>query len=571
MILRTPRRGLISGLALALLISFMPADGFTATSSNSKVYPGRITAPEESPVRGIQKRLKEIGLYNGPLNGRLDEKTVDAIRAYQKQAGLPVDGLANGPLLYHLDSAAHQAQRLLGQLEKSRLKQSKAAQDALASNPKIQSLLKTPGNKNHETTATNSNPDNSRSCYAFPTPACLISEALAATESIKKTELRNWALSGLVASQAFAGDVSAALKIATRISDPRLIMTALGRISQAQVLAGRMTDAQETAAAIPDHRLQAQAYLAIANGQLLAGNPGLAQTNLKSSLSAAEQIDDAHQNALLISEIAKVEAGAGNSEAAGRLLAKAEKMIRKEKKSANHDRILGQLTAARAEIGQLDEAMEMANRITDEEWRVTAYILVAGYQAEAGNISGALKLADGITSKRFQAIALSRVAIAQGKAGDDAGAKNTLRRVKDLSKGISLSYGNDYALFRISVAQAKIGLFKEATQTAFRIKNSALQVRTLWSVTLEQRIANDPDADITEAKTSTAIKALRNDLDKTWLMSDIALAQMENGFKAKARKTFDRALLSARSLKSDWLRARALGKLAETLVALKRQ
>jgi peptidoglycan hydrolase-like protein with peptidoglycan-binding domain len=563
-------RGFVFALALASVAFFASwalftsEDGLAATSANPRSSPGRLSSLDGLPVHGIQKRLKEIGLYKGTVTGQLNKKTISAIRAYQKQVGLSVDGLASESLLFHLGSAVHQTRRLLGQLEDTRRKQSQAAQDALSSNPRVQALLRASEGKDGR----RSGARKSRSCSSFPTPDCLISEALAATERIRKKELRNWALSGLVASQAYAGDVAAALKIAIRISDPRLIMTALGRISQAQVLAGRTGQARETAAAIPDPRLQAKAYLAIAKGQFKAGNPDLAKETLQASLTVVDQVSDGHQRALLLTEIANAEADAGNPQAAAKLLAKAEKIIANAKKSDNHERTLGQLAAARARIGQVKQALATAERITDEEWRITAYTQVVGYQAEAGYIAEALKLAGGITSKRFRAVALSRVAIAQSDSGDNTGARETLRRAHELSTGISLSYGNDYALSRISAAQAKTGQFKAAVKTAIRIKNGPLQVRTLWFVTLEQRLANDSGAGVTEAKTSAAMEALPNDLDKTWVMSEITLTQLKNGFSDKARKTFARALSSARALKSVWLRARALGKLAETLVAL---
>ncbi len=566
--LHTLKRGLLLCFFLVFLFPLAPGTGLAATSPSPRDATTSGSIPQGAPVRAIQKRLKEIGLYTGGLNGRLDGKTIDAIRAYQQQSALPVDGIASESLLIHLGSAAHQARRLLGQLEDSRQKQSDTARKALSSNPKVRALLRNLGEFKEKVFNFGSDSEKARSCYASPTPDCLIGEAMEATENIEKTELRNWALSGLVATQAFAGDVAAALRITSRISDPRLVMTALGRISQAQVLSGKLPEARKTAAAIPDPKLQAEAYLAIAGGQLAAGNRDAAKNMLRHSLAAAEQIGDAHQNALLLTEIAKVEAEAGNYEGASKLLEKAEILILSEKGSGNHERTLGQLAAARAKIGLVDEALVTANRITEEDWRVTAYILAAGHKADAGDFPKALKLADGISNKRFRAVALSRVAIAQGIAGDESGAQETLRRAQELSKDISVSYGNDYALSRIAVALAKIGIFKDATETAFRIKNGPLQVRTLWSVILEQRRAKNPGAASTEAKTSTAMEALPNNLDKTWVMSDIALTQQESGFKDEARNTFDRALWSARSIKSDWLRARALGKLAETLVVL---
>lgn len=46
-----------------------------------------------SDVREIQSQLKKIGYYKGSVNGVYDEKTFDAVRAFQKSEGLEADGI----------------------------------------------------------------------------------------------------------------------------------------------------------------------------------------------------------------------------------------------------------------------------------------------------------------------------------------------------------------------------------------------------------------------------------------------------------------------------------------------
>jgi hypothetical protein len=47
--------------------------------------------PETEP-KGIQARLKNLGFYSGPVNGSFDEKTKEAIRAFQAANKLEVTG-----------------------------------------------------------------------------------------------------------------------------------------------------------------------------------------------------------------------------------------------------------------------------------------------------------------------------------------------------------------------------------------------------------------------------------------------------------------------------------------------
>lgn len=53
-------------------------------------------------VAGIKDQLREHGYAPGPPGGTLDPQTTRAIRAYQRDAGLPADGEPSQELLNHL-------------------------------------------------------------------------------------------------------------------------------------------------------------------------------------------------------------------------------------------------------------------------------------------------------------------------------------------------------------------------------------------------------------------------------------------------------------------------------------
>lgn len=84
--LPTPGNGAVSHL-------FVPIDTTTA-----QMPPGMANAY----VRGIQEELTGHGYRPGPVDGVAGARTVRAIRAYQRDAGLPVNGLATKELLDHL-------------------------------------------------------------------------------------------------------------------------------------------------------------------------------------------------------------------------------------------------------------------------------------------------------------------------------------------------------------------------------------------------------------------------------------------------------------------------------------
>lgn len=57
---------------------------------------------DQTGVREIQTRLVKLGFHKGRADGFLGKRTVAAIRAYQKSAGLPVDGKPSQALLRRL-------------------------------------------------------------------------------------------------------------------------------------------------------------------------------------------------------------------------------------------------------------------------------------------------------------------------------------------------------------------------------------------------------------------------------------------------------------------------------------
>ena len=60
-------------------------------------------------IRAIQEELRRNGYRPGPADGMPGTRTRNAIRAYQKKAGMPADGMATKELLEHLRSSATQA------------------------------------------------------------------------------------------------------------------------------------------------------------------------------------------------------------------------------------------------------------------------------------------------------------------------------------------------------------------------------------------------------------------------------------------------------------------------------
>ena len=62
--------------------------------------------PEPDPlVLEVQTRLQELGYHRGELDGLMGGTTREAVRAYRYDAGLPISGAIDGPLLESLRPA----------------------------------------------------------------------------------------------------------------------------------------------------------------------------------------------------------------------------------------------------------------------------------------------------------------------------------------------------------------------------------------------------------------------------------------------------------------------------------
>jgi peptidoglycan hydrolase-like protein with peptidoglycan-binding domain len=90
----------VCALGVALLSS-------TASfAQDTTMPPEPAMAAETSFVADVQQKLNVLGYEAGPNDGLMGPRTRKAIRAFQKDAGLPVTGEIDSELLTHLESSA---------------------------------------------------------------------------------------------------------------------------------------------------------------------------------------------------------------------------------------------------------------------------------------------------------------------------------------------------------------------------------------------------------------------------------------------------------------------------------
>ena len=85
------------GIAGKITLDAMFSSSAKRTSSSAGVVGQSLKKGSEGDaVRALQSRLKELGYYDGSVDGDFGESTEDAVKAFQKQNGLTVDGKAGG-------------------------------------------------------------------------------------------------------------------------------------------------------------------------------------------------------------------------------------------------------------------------------------------------------------------------------------------------------------------------------------------------------------------------------------------------------------------------------------------
>ncbi len=182
-------------------------------------------------VLRVQKALAKLGLYRGPVDGRMTAETKAAVRAYQTSAEARVTGRINRKLVEELENSI-QVRLLLKRQDKVRIDNMSAARDALLKHPATRDLVT--GKKDGIADPTREK----AACLESITVRCLLSEALESAKAIYKPELRDWALGEILVAQARASLGPDAMKTAGRIRDPRLIIVALRDIAEAQAISG---------------------------------------------------------------------------------------------------------------------------------------------------------------------------------------------------------------------------------------------------------------------------------------------------------------------------------------------
>lgn len=517
----------------------------------------------ERLVAEIQEQLTELGLYGGAVDGIFGPGTDRAIRLYQAQTKLPIDGKATRALLKHLQTVG-EANRLVERIARVKGQNIDRARSALAQQSRTRDLLSRerlqPANPLRDASG----------CLAAPTTGCLLDEALESAKAVADRKFRDWALGDIVVAQIKAGFAALAFDTVGRIDDPRLIIAGLRNIAQAEAARGRLSESRAMADIIPDPWNQLQAKASVALAEAKAGDAAALLT-AREIAALSQTLNRPARSAAALSQLAIGLRKAGAGAAADLVLEEAQEITNGVRMTrADRDNSLSEIAIAVAEGGDFDGAMEVIAGIEEDALRRPALLAAAGVFAREGAGGRALEAAAKIRDARYRSVALSEVAIALVRSGNSSRARDIVERALDDSAKIDARFGyaKGYAVSRAASAFVELGALPRAFDAARKIEDHSLRAKSFWLIAAAQARSGDRSAARTFERAHAAADAIKSPLDRAWTYCSIAVQSAKAGEDGLAAEAYAAARDLAATIRSPWARANVFTKLATTLVEL---
>ena len=133
---------------------------------------------------------------------------------------------------------------------------------------------------------------------------------------------------------------------------------------------------------------------------------------------------------------------------------------------------------------------------------------------------------------------------------------------------IELGYTHAFAISRIAIAIGETDALDRAVSLAKSVSDERLRVDTLLTIARARHVlGDDAGAEQVGHEVRDAAENIRNSLDRTSVLADLAIAEAYAGRDGDV--LFDLAITELRDMTDPWARARMLAKAATTLFALR--
>lgn len=344
-----------------------------------------------------------------------------------------------------------------------------------------------------------------------------------------------------------------AAQTATTIKDSRFRASVLFNAVLWQVQVEDLTGALKTAAIIDEGYQKAFSLTRIAVAQNKTGNKTGALVSLQLGLQAAFAMKQDSLKVSALGKIAATQAEIGDRSAAERTFQQALETVAffKDDVSGRSSRAMAlqHVATARAEAGDVPEALKIAESINNDSFRAQALRSIAGAQTKAGDTNGALKTVSTIKTDPWRSMTLEQIARDQAQGGN-------IKRALEITATIEDNQWKAIALYQIAAAQVNARDVAGAIHTAAAIQDDRWKGSALRTVASAQARAGDLAGALQTAAT------IKHDSSKAQTLGGIAEALGKAGDRAAAATTFQLALQAATEIKNDSDKASTLGKIA---------
>lgn len=514
----------------------------------------------KNPVEQAQELLKELGFYEGGLDGVSGPDLKASIKSYQKFHRLKQTGKVSRELLSHLENIGR-VRALIKRLDVVRIEKQKEARLALLSDPRTKKLLDEKKEEIADPTRDVTH------CFKAPSSQCLLKEAVESSRAVFEDDLRDWALGEILAAQVRAGMQDGAMETASRIKDSRLVIAALTNIAKTHAKEGKLSEALSGLSLIPVIERRLSVLLQVADAYRKKGQKKEVRQTINKILAGAQSIDSLEDRLPLQIEAAEILAFV-NTKKALKLLDDISNQARLEAQNGSKVTILRQAASAMANIEYPEWALKALNKLPDDETRVPVLMAATRAFLRKGRFKAARNTLQRISADRYRAVIMADVAMALWKAGQKPEAEKVLDEAHTLANGITLPFAKNYALSQISNVIINMAIdTRDPIQgnKAFTVLNSIsdgrLRARGLWDLSnASERYGFSITKANLDRSVTQAMKDIKSKFSRAWILGDLASEHHQTGEIEQARKAFKMGLETAQKLKNPWARSRALAK-----------
>jgi peptidoglycan hydrolase-like protein with peptidoglycan-binding domain len=538
-------------LSLAFLTASVTADARTdrlaALDRDAAGAPGALDIPWSAVVRDIQRELKDLGLYDGPVDGRYDARVKSAIQRFEAHHGAIGDGAPLSTALRRIVSV-RDGLELRRALDRIRERQTERARQALLGSPATRDLL--------DGTAGAGGPTSI--CGDSVSVDCLLAEARSAAERIEQANFQDWALRDIILTEVRTGRDTAVRDRLRRLSDPRLVLVAMREVAEALAEAGKTDEALALAETVPDAENRIRAIASIAVSAAKDRQTLRARTLAERVVAMLQQEHMLAARVAIATTLASGLAQTGDIECATYVIAAARNFASPATARLIENAEAGMITGALAENGEFGAAVDA----------LTALVEASSSSMIAASAS-AVSRAAAAEGDRYRVATLCNLAVVQAKAGKTDAAGATLRKADGAAGRLRKGYPQDYARFSIALAWAQVGDMATAEATLGTLDNAGLRAEGYWRAAEIAGLAGNAErAEGFERQALDVAGGMESRFDRAMMLGDMAIAAARADRSAAARRIFEEALAAGRGLDAGWWRARALARLATALHAM---